>query len=125
MHHLLSKRPVDEGILILDYGSQYTLLIARRLRELGIYAEIIDGIAEKAPEGFNFHGGDKLMINMGLLDYSMMGTFYLTSNEKQDLELVQSLLLSITQQASQKFIKRSSINFVYKVFLLYVKLIMT
>ncbi|CAH6875411.1 Urease accessory protein UreD [Vibrio chagasii] len=53
-------------------------------------------------EGFNFHGGNKLMINMGLLDYSMMGTFYLTSNEKQDLELVQSLLLSITQQASQQ-----------------------
>ncbi|MEZ9317950.1 urease accessory protein UreD, partial [Vibrio lentus] len=53
-------------------------------------------------EGFNFHGGDKLMINMGLLDYSMMGTFYITSNEKQDLELVQSLLLSITQQASQQ-----------------------
>ncbi|MDP2491654.1 urease accessory protein UreD [Vibrio splendidus] len=53
-------------------------------------------------EGFNFYGGDKLMINMGLLDYSMMGTFYITSNEKQDLELVQSLLLSITQQASQQ-----------------------
>lgn len=29
-----------EGILILDYGSQYTLLIARRLREMGIYCEV-------------------------------------------------------------------------------------
>lgn len=35
MHH----RP-DEWILILDYGSQYTQLIARRLRELNIYCEI-------------------------------------------------------------------------------------
>ncbi len=33
------------GILILDFGSQYTLLIARRLREAGFYSEIIDGIA--------------------------------------------------------------------------------
>ncbi|MDX1618159.1 MAG: glutamine-hydrolyzing GMP synthase [Balneolaceae bacterium] len=35
MHH----RP-DEWILILDYGSQYTQLIARRLREIQIYCEI-------------------------------------------------------------------------------------
>lgn len=28
------------GIAILDYGSQYTQLIARRVRELGVYAEV-------------------------------------------------------------------------------------
>jgi len=28
------------GVLILDYGSQYTLLIARRIREQGVYCEI-------------------------------------------------------------------------------------
>src|SRR5437868_2876128 len=28
------------GIAILDYGSQYTQLIARRVREQGVYAEI-------------------------------------------------------------------------------------
>ena len=27
-------------ILILDYGSQYTLLIARRVREMGVYSEV-------------------------------------------------------------------------------------
>lgn len=33
----------QDKIIICDYGSQYTFLIARKLRELGIYSEIIDG----------------------------------------------------------------------------------
>ena len=31
---------MQEKILILDFGSQYTQLIARRVRELNIYCEI-------------------------------------------------------------------------------------
>jgi GMP synthase (glutamine-hydrolysing) len=35
-----------DKILILDYGSQYTQLIGRRIRELGVYAHIAPGDAE-------------------------------------------------------------------------------
>ena len=31
-----------EKIIILDYGSQFTQLIARKVREFGVYSEIIN-----------------------------------------------------------------------------------
>src|SRR5690606_11398019 len=40
----------------LDYGSQYTLLITRRLRDLGIYAEVVDGHCEFPPKNFEIQG---------------------------------------------------------------------
>jgi GMP synthase (glutamine-hydrolysing) len=52
-----------ETVIILDFGSQYTQLIARRVREAGVYCEIlpfntpIEAINAKSPKGLIFSGG--------------------------------------------------------------------
>ncbi|MGC2238982.1 MAG: glutamine-hydrolyzing GMP synthase [Pyrinomonadaceae bacterium] len=52
-----------ELILILDFGSQYTQLIARRVREQGVYCEIVpfhqslEEIVRKNPKGVILSGG--------------------------------------------------------------------
>ena len=53
----------DHRILILDFGSQYTQLIARRVRETGVYCEIhpsnydAQAIRDFAPKGIILSGG--------------------------------------------------------------------
>ncbi|MCC7446525.1 MAG: glutamine-hydrolyzing GMP synthase [Anaerolineae bacterium] len=59
------------GIAILDYGSQYTQLIARRVREQGVYAEIFpwdappDQVLALEPKGLILSGGPNSVYEPG------------------------------------------------------------
>jgi len=59
----------SDKILILDFGSQYTQLIARRIREIGIYCELfpydvdINFIKEFKPKGIILSGGPDTVSN--------------------------------------------------------------
>ena len=61
----------EENILILDFGSQYTQLIARRIREQDIYSEIfphtleLDKIKELKPAGIILSGGPMSVYDEG------------------------------------------------------------
>jgi GMP synthase (glutamine-hydrolysing) len=54
---------VQSGIVILDFGSQYTQLIARRCRELGVFSELmlfdtpLEEIKKRNPVGIILSGG--------------------------------------------------------------------
>jgi GMP synthase (glutamine-hydrolysing) len=60
-----------ETIIILDFGGQYTQLIARRVRELGVYSEIapyntsVDEIRQKRPRGIILSGGPSSVYEEG------------------------------------------------------------
>jgi GMP synthase (glutamine-hydrolysing) len=60
-----------QTIVVLDFGSQFTQLIARRLRELSVYSEILpfdtplDEIARRMPVGIILSGGPKSVSEEG------------------------------------------------------------
>ncbi|MGF6906225.1 glutamine-hydrolyzing GMP synthase [Fusobacterium sp. PH5-44] len=53
----------ENSIIILDFGSQYNQLIARRVRDMGVYAEVVpyyeplDKILARKPKGIILSGG--------------------------------------------------------------------
>lgn len=63
-----------EKVLVLDFGGQYNQLIARRVRELGVYCDLlpfdmsIEKIKEYAPIGIIFTGGPNSVYEAGAPD---------------------------------------------------------
>jgi GMP synthase (glutamine-hydrolysing) len=61
----------DEVIPILDFGSQYAQLIARRVREAGVYSELVrpdisfEELKKKSPKGLILSGGPSSVYEPG------------------------------------------------------------
>ena len=79
------------SLVILDFGSQFTRLIARRFRELGAYSVILPGtaslerIAQENPQGIVLSGGPSSVYDAGAprpapgvldLDVPVLGVCY-------------------------------------------------
>jgi len=64
-----------EKILVLDFGGQYNQLIARRVRECSVYAEVqpytfpLEKIKEMEPKGIIFTGGPNSVYGEAALEY--------------------------------------------------------
>ncbi|MGM8214131.1 glutamine-hydrolyzing GMP synthase [Bacillaceae bacterium W0354] len=84
-------KPIDEKIIVLDYGSQYNQLITRRIRELGVYSELhphditVEELKAMNPSGIILSGGpnsvyseDSFSIDEGIfnLNIPILGICY-------------------------------------------------
>lgn len=66
--------PVQEEVVVLDFGGQYNQLIARRIRELHVFSELLpytisaDELASRNIKGIVFSGGPKSVFAQGAPD---------------------------------------------------------
>ena len=70
-HEAPEAQLTDQRILVLDFGSQYAQLIARRVREQNVYCQIVrhdlpaERIQELAPKGIILSGGPSSVYETG------------------------------------------------------------
>lgn len=108
----------NEKILILDFGSQVTQLIARRIRECKVYSEIhpytmsVEKIKEFAPKGIIFSGGPSSVyddgapdIDKGVFDlgFPILGICY-------GMQIITSKLGGIVKASKKREYGRSKIS---------------
>jgi GMP synthase (glutamine-hydrolysing) len=87
----IQTEPDVEEVLVLDFGGQYSQLIARRIRECGVFSELlpvttsIEKIGERAPKALILSGGPASVYEPGApsfptglldLDIPMLGICY-------------------------------------------------
>jgi GMP synthase (glutamine-hydrolysing) len=99
-----------ESILILDFGSQYTQLIARRLRELGVYSEILPPkvrapqLAARRPKGLILSGGPDSVHQKGAprCDPALFGLGVPTAGICYGMQLMSHLLGGEVQRSGRR-----------------------
>ena len=67
-----AERPhIQEEVVVLDYGGQYSQLIARRVRECGVFSELLphhvgaEEVARRKPKGVILSGGPSSVYEPG------------------------------------------------------------
>jgi GMP synthase (glutamine-hydrolysing) len=99
-----------QTIVVLDFGSQYTQLIARRLRELSVYSEILPfntsaaTIAARRPAGVILSGGPRSVSEPGAprIDPALLTSGTPTLGICYGMQLMTDVLGGKVGQASQR-----------------------
>jgi GMP synthase (glutamine-hydrolysing) len=107
-----------QTIVVLDFGSQYTQLIARRLRELSVYSEILPPstsateIARRQPAGIILSGGPKSVSEPGapMSDPAILGLGTPTLGICYGMQLMTHTLGGRVQPAPQREFGHAIVN---------------